>query len=421
MAELSAQQSFPVAGPDGEVVRIPIVRHRGYAAFPASELARLGLRVRDEGSEVRVSHAGGPELLLRQGSPYVGWGREVRQLTAAPYHFGSGTQVPLQLLTDLLPALLPDGFTYDRVRHRLSVADPTYWRPDVTLPRAASARGGADAADPASGRGPAQGARRTEGARQAGGDERARGGESRRQEDRVRVVVIDPGHGGTDPGASGRGGVREKDVALAVGRALARELERMEGFEVHLTRDDDTLVPLWQRGERATRWKGDRPGIFVSIHANAMPSNRRTRGFETYFLAEARTEHARRVAANENAALHLEGQEFPDLSDDPELGFILRELRNLDHQHWSALLAEMVQDELQPVHPGQNRGVKQGPFAVITNALMPAVLVEVGFLTNAEEERLLADPSFQDDAARALARAVRRFFERYPPGGREAS
>ena len=102
--------------------------------------------------------------------------------------------------------------------------------------------------------------------------------------------------------------------------------------------------------------------------------------------------------------------------EDNDLDFILRELRNLDHQHWSSLLAELVQNELKVVHPGPNRGVKQGPFAVITNALMPAVLVEVGFVTNREEERLLSRSDFQIEIAKALTNAISDFFGRYPPG-----
>ena len=153
----------------------------------------------------------------------------------------------------------------------------------------------------------------------------------------------------------------------------------------------------------------------MSIHANSFPNRRSTSGFETYFLSEARTEHERRVSAIENAPLQVRGQDI-DPDQEPDLGFILRELRTLDHQHWSALLAEMVQQELAEFHPGPNRGVKQGVLAVLTNALMPSVLVEVGFISNEDEAPLLAQQRFQDEAARAVARAVVRFFERYPPG-----
>jgi N-acetylmuramoyl-L-alanine amidase len=119
------------------------------------------------------------------------------------------------------------------------------------------------------------------------------------------------------------------------------------------------------------------------------------------------------VAALENASLAIEPGDGGGRSD---LGFILSELRNHDYMHWSAELAELVQRDLAAVHPGPNRGVKQGPFAVITNALMPAVLIETGFISNPTEERLLGDESFHGDAARAIAGAVTTFFESYPPG-----
>jgi N-acetylmuramoyl-L-alanine amidase len=119
------------------------------------------------------------------------------------------------------------------------------------------------------------------------------------------------------------------------------------------------------------------------------------------------------VAALENAPLALER---PGSDNDPGLGFILSELRNHDHQHWSADLASGVQRSLAAVHPGPDRGVKQGPFAVITNALMPAVLVEVGFITHRDEERAIADAAFQARAAGAVAGAVEAFARRYPPG-----
>jgi N-acetylmuramoyl-L-alanine amidase len=229
------------------------------------------------------------------------------------------------------------------------------------------------------------------------------------------VVVIDAGHGGADPGVLGPAGIREKTVALGIAQGLAAILRQVPDLEVHMTRDDDTFVDLWKRGEIATDLKGDRPGIFVSIHGNSVPGRRAATGFETYFLSEARTEHERRVAAIENAPLSFQGQGV-DAESQPDIDFILRELRSLDHQHWSALLAEFVQDELHDFHPGPNRGVKQGVLAVLTNALMPSVLVEVGYLSDDAEGRLLGEASFQADAAAGIAEAVIRFFERYPPG-----
>ncbi|NNF39663.1 MAG: hypothetical protein HKN71_13410 [Gemmatimonadetes bacterium] len=233
--------------------------------------------------------------------------------------------------------------------------------------------------------------------------------------DPVRVVVIDPGHGGFDPGSLGPSGLREKDVALAVGLALARALDTIPDLEVHLTRDRDVSIPIWERGEMATRLRADRPGILISIHANAL-DDPAPRGLETYFLSEARTEHERRVAALENAPAALAGDGGSARTDDAGLAFILNELRNLDHIHWSADLAAVVHERVAAVHPGRDRGVRQAPLAVITNALMPSVLIELGFISNPTEEGVLADAGFQTDAAQAIAEAVVAFFQRYPPG-----
>ena len=360
--------SVAVRAPGGRPAPpLAVVAHRNFAAVPVGELTRLGWTVSPvEDGIVARWQGGAPLAEIYPGTPFLSWNGGHVHLAEAPYQEGGQLFVPLQFFIDILPWKLPGVFRYD---------------PDF---RVLEVRESRDSKGPA--------------------------------EDPVRVVIIDPGHGGRDSGAKGHGGTREKDVALAIGRAMARSLEGVPHLEVYLTRDADTLIPLWKRGELATAWKGDHPGVFVSVHANALPGSASTQGFETYFLSEARTEHERRVAALENAAQELEVQEDGPTGTS-DLSFILTELRNLDHQHWSALLAELVQNRLASFHPGPNRGVKQGPFAVITNALMPAVLVEVGFLTNREEEELLVEGTFQEDTGRALSSAVLEFFRRYPGGG----
>lgn len=354
---------------------IRLVTHEGFTAFSAQALGGLGWELEDVQGSLRLTFAGGePRVELVPGSPFLRWDAETIQMAQAPFVRDGQTFLPVQFLVDVMPWKLPEFFRYEAGSLLLQVLDT-------------------EDGEPAAVRAP-----------------------SPEPVDPARVVVIDPGHGGRDPGTRGRGGTEEKDVVLGISRALARILSEVEGLEVHLTRDSDELVPIWRRGELATEWKGDRHGVFVSIHANAVPNSSATRGFETYFLSEARTEHERRVAALENAAVQYEEESDQFRSSDPDLSFILTELRNLDHAHWSSLLAEIVQGELQEVHPGPNRGVKQGPLAVITNSLMPAVLVEVGFLSNREEERLLNQERFQEDVARAVAEAIREFFRRYPPG-----
>ncbi|MBI4539545.1 MAG: N-acetylmuramoyl-L-alanine amidase [Gemmatimonadetes bacterium] len=359
----------------------PVVAHRGYAAVPARALERLGWTVGAAGDGLRALYRG-DTLRIEPGSPFVRWQGQLYQFADAPYVHGGEVHVPAQFLLDWLPAVLGGSFALDPEAGVLRTAAA------ATVATVATAEG--------------VGVRLSE----------------HRDEYTARhsrVVVIDAGHGGGDPGAIGRLGTREKNVALHFAQALARELRRDSTIEVRLTREKDVLVPLWQRGEMATRWRGNRPSVFVSVHANSLPRSRAIRGFETYFLSEARTDHERRVAAIENAPLALEGEQRP-ASEDESLAFILKELVKLDHQHWSALLAEFVQRNLARVHPGPNRGVKQAPLAVVTNALMPAVLVELGFLSNRAEESLLRDQEFRGDAAAALGDAIHAFFRRYPPG-----
>ncbi len=368
--DLAAQSptSLTLRSPSGPIIPgISVESHRGVASVSVTELTCLGWDVMGDETRAVLRWGGGePVVEIRPGTPYLSWGREKVHLAEAPYALAGRIYVPLQFLVDVLPWKLPLHFHYDPASRTLNFTPPGPSRESNTDGVAA-------------------------------------------------VVVIDPGHGGRDVGARGPGGVLEKEVSLGIARELARVLEGDPSLEVHLTREADVLVPLWQRGELATEWKGDRPAVFISLHANAMANSRATRGFETYFLSEARTEHERRVAALENSAVEFE-RETDRAVEYADLSFILKELRNLDHQHWSVFLAQLVQAQLQQVHPGPDRGVKQGPFAVLTNALMPAVLVEVGFISNPQEERLMVQRGFQEDVARALAGAVKQFFERYPPG-----
>jgi N-acetylmuramoyl-L-alanine amidase len=221
-----------------------------------------------------------------------------------------------------------------------------------------------------------------------------------------RVVVIDAGHGGRDPGKIGANGLAEKNVTLSVATKLAGLL-RERGFEVHLTRTRDTLIALADRPHLANKWKNSRPAaLFVSVHANSGVAS--AQGFETYFLSEARTEDERRVAEMENAAVAYEEKKA---NSGPALDIVLNGLRNDYYQRASNDFAEVVQRELGAFHPGKNRGVKQAGFRVLVGALMPAVLVEIGFMSHPEEVRLLGTSSFQDKVAFGIARSISSFFE----------
>jgi N-acetylmuramoyl-L-alanine amidase len=236
--------------------------------------------------------------------------------------------------------------------------------------------------------------------------------------ERARVVVIDAGHGGPDAGAQGPGGIREKDVTLGIALRLAALLRSQPGYEVHLTRTTDTLISLFDRPRLANDWKDERAAaLFISIHANSH-RDAGAQGFETFILSEARTADERAVAERENAAASYdEDRRGPQ----DEMSFILSDLRNEFYVHASHDLATLVQGQIDPLHPGLNRGVKQAAFVVLVGAFMPAVLVETAFISNPGEARMLASSSFQDQMAMALSRAVHQFFDTHaylsPEGG----
>lgn len=226
-------------------------------------------------------------------------------------------------------------------------------------------------------------------------------------------VVVDAGHGGVDVGGQMHSSARlhEKDITLQVGLKLGDAL-RQRGVDVVYTRTKDTLIALADRGRIANQSNGD---VFISIHVNAANPNWRepaaARGFETYFLAEAKTEDARRVEEMENESVRFEAA-APVSADDP-LNFILSDMKQNEHLRESSDLAEIVQRHLARVHPGPSRGVKQAGFRVLVTAFMPAVLVEVGFGTNAQEAEFLASTSKQRALAEAVADATTEYLGRY--------
>jgi N-acetylmuramoyl-L-alanine amidase len=219
--------------------------------------------------------------------------------------------------------------------------------------------------------------------------------------DAIRTIVIDPGHGGEEVGARGPGGTLEKDVALAIARRLRDQLVNALGVQVFLTRDRDVEVDLDERTAIANNYKAD---LFVSIHANAVRA-RGARGSEVYFLSyQASDEEARRMALMEGAAAPL-GSAAPG----SDLALILWDMAQAEHLEESSALATRIQDELAGVTGSQIRGVKQAPFRVLVGATMPAVLVEVAFISNPEEEQLLASPAYQGKIARALMLGIAQF------------
>jgi N-acetylmuramoyl-L-alanine amidase len=218
------------------------------------------------------------------------------------------------------------------------------------------------------------------------------------------VVAIDPGHGGGKDGAVSDAGLKEKDVSLAVALRLKAKLEAA-GHTAILTREKDTALPLGARVALANRHHAD---LFVSIHANSMPEplRSRTHGIETYFLsAEATGAEALAVARAENA----DGEELPTEEGRGAVDAILADLNRHEAHVDSSRLAYALHGKLVAVTGRKDRGVHQAPFVVLEGAAMPAVLLELGYLSHAREAALLATAAEQEAIASALVLGIEDF------------
>lgn len=349
-----------------------------------------------EGARLEV---GGTAFELREGVQYARVGATPVPLVAAPVRDARGLLVPTQFAVDVLPRVVRT-YAYDAATRTLRPArlarSADADAPPVRLPsiaprtRSAEARP-ADETTPDAARPDAVRPR--------------------------RLVAIDAGHGGPDAGMRGTlpdgSPLLEKDVTLGVARAL-RDVLTERGVGVVMTRSTDTLIALADRGRLANTRHAD---LFVSVHVNAANPGwrdpRAARGFETYFLSEARTEEARQVADRENASSRFEAEPAPGA--DP-LRFVMSDLAQNAHLRESSRLAAAVQSRLAEVHPGPNRRVHQAGFKVLVTASMPAVLVEVGFGSNRDEAAYIASARGRRELAEAIAGAVTDFLARYARG-----
>lgn len=229
-----------------------------------------------------------------------------------------------------------------------------------------------------------------------------------------RVVVIDPGHGGHDPGAIGPKGLQEKDVVLDIALKLRDILSRQSSIEVYLTRDKDIFIPLEERTAIARKKEAD---LFVSIHANASP-NRAAKGVETYLLNWTNDEEAIRVAARENY-ISMKRMKERMAAYRNELERILNDLSRDYKREESLKLAYLVQNslisEIGKEHKRINLGVKQALFYVLVGASMPSILAEVSFISNPEEERLLAKEDYRTSIAVSIAKGINTYFSQHSP------
>jgi N-acetylmuramoyl-L-alanine amidase len=231
------------------------------------------------------------------------------------------------------------------------------------------------------------------------------------------IVVVDPGHGGKDPGAIGYNDLKEKDVVLSVSLKLRDMLKNLPAITTLLTREKDIFIPLAERTEFANKQKAD---LFVSVHADAVPGDAKrknaTRGYKIYFLSQAKNEEDKLVAMRENAVIQLEEkpQNYSNLQSvliDMAGNEFLKESQDmcilLDLKFSSVL-----RKKIEKLH----LGVGQANFWVLNGAYMPSVLIETGFLSNPDEAKLLADKEFQKTIAKGMYEAIANFTQQYGAG-----
>lgn len=215
---------------------------------------------------------------------------------------------------------------------------------------------------------------------------------------KVRTIVIDPGHGGKDPGAVSKSGTQEKHLVLDVGLQLKKILESSGQYQVYMTRETDVFVELEKRTAFANEKEGD---IFISIHINSS-KNSVARGIETYYLSMASDEEARATAALENA---------PSGRTISELNSIIRYILRGAKIEESRELARTVQSHLSSYANKNDRGVKRAPFIVLIGANAPSILVELGFMSNKNDEELLLNQEYRRKLAKAIAEAIESYIK----------
>ncbi len=223
---------------------------------------------------------------------------------------------------------------------------------------------------------------------------------------RLDTIVLDAGHGGKDPGTIGRKGTTEKDIVLDITKRVGSLLEKNTHINVMYTREEDVYIPVWKRTKIANEANGK---LFVSIHVNSNP-NRSVRGFETYLLRPGKTDDAIEVASRENAVIKMEeGKTRKKYNAMTGENLIMATMAQSMFMKESEDLAAYIQEALDLLLDSPNRGLKQAGFYVLIGASMPNVLVEVGYISNRNEERKLKSAAYRQKVAKGIYSGIMRF------------
>jgi N-acetylmuramoyl-L-alanine amidase len=325
-----------------------------------------------------------------QGMPFFLANDSLRQLIREPVRRGGMLYLPASLAAEVFCAGQADAIEWH-------AEDSTL----IVRPKTVSAA----VRQPAETAGPAAEAKSKDTVRKA-----------RPAQELIKTVVLDPGHGGMDPGAIGPTGVEEKEVVLTIGLALFDIFKKKTKLSVFMTRETDVFIPLNNRTKFANEKKAD---IFVSIHANSIEGNKKrkdsTRGYKVYFLSQAKNEDDKLVAMRENAVIELEDKRH----DYDNLQNILIDMAGNEYlresQDLSIMITEAFHAGVKKI-PRLHLGVGQANFWVLNGAYMPSVLIEVGFISSRQEEDEIRDPSVQKSIASGIFDAIMGFKKKYEEG-----
>jgi N-acetylmuramoyl-L-alanine amidase len=369
-----------IVGRTGKLGTIPSFEKSGVLYFDVAAFgAFLSCQIKDEVETKRCVLKDGPfRMAVMRGTPFISVGDTLLQMPIPSLEQNSRVYVPAAAFCSIAGRYFSRPVTYERLTRRLRLAP----RSEPVHPN------------------PIQAPIRTE-----------VNLSEKKKRWRIDRVVIDPGHGGRDPGAIGPTGLQEKTVTLDIAQRLKILIESNLKIDALLTRDKDVLPGLNER----TRFANQNDGkLFVSIHINAN-KNKKSRGFSTWLLGMAKTEQALATAELENSVIEFEDSKAPYASM-KDAGHILNAIAHNSYVKESEDLARMISDEMEKQTYITNLGVYQANFYVLVGSAMPVLLVEAGFISNPSEEKLLRASWFREKIASLLFDCIARFKTKYDQG-----
>jgi N-acetylmuramoyl-L-alanine amidase len=369
-----------IVGQTGKLGTIPSFEKSGVLYMDIAALSVfLSCQVREDTETKRWILKDGPfRLTITRGTPFVAVRDSMLQMPIPSMEHDSKTFVPAAAFCAIAGRYFPRPITFDRLSRSIRLSARS--EPVRSKPIQPPVRSDENLAE-------------------------------KKRRWRIDRVVIDPGHGGKDPGAIGPGGLQEKTVTLDIAQRLKNLIESKLKIDALLTRDSDSFVAVKERSRFANQNDGK---LFISIHINAN-RNKKARGFSTWLLGMAKTEQALATAELENSVIEFEDSKAPYASM-KDAAHILNAIAHNSYQKESEDLARLISDGMEKQTFITNLGVYQANFYVLVGSAMPVLLVEAGFISNPSEEKMLRASWYRDKIASILFDCISRFKTKYDQG-----